>query len=72
MCTVAQPGGTLYTHEGLLYNALALALAKDALMNDGPWDLSRIDVVAECQKVVTSGLSLVDIIPLRPLWWSWF
>jgi hypothetical protein len=59
---VAQPGGTLYTHEGVLYNALAFALAKDALINDGPGDLSRIDVAAECQKIVTSGISLLDVL----------
>ncbi|KUJ24325.1 alpha/beta-hydrolase [Mollisia scopiformis] len=61
-CTVAQPGGTLYTHEGVLYNALAFALAKDALIHDGPGDLSRVDVVAECQKIVISGLSLTDVL----------
>lgn len=62
VCTVAQPGGTLYDHEGVLYNALAFALAKDALTHDGPADLSRIDVVSECQKIAADGLSLTDIL----------
>jgi hypothetical protein len=43
-CTIAQPGGTLYTHEGVLYNALAFALAKDALTHAGPGDLSGLSV----------------------------
>lgn len=45
-----------------MYNALAFALAKDAFENEGPRDLSRIDVVTECQKNVTSGLSLADVL----------
>ncbi|CZR55284.1 uncharacterized protein PAC_05171 [Phialocephala subalpina] len=61
-CTIAQLGGTLYTHEGVLYNALAFALAKDALAHAGPGDLSRIDVVAGCQKIVTSGSSDADVL----------
>ncbi|GKT60626.1 lipase b precursor [Colletotrichum tofieldiae] len=31
------------THEGMLYNSLAFALLKDALMNEGPGKLERID-----------------------------
>lgn len=34
--TVAQPGGTLCTHEDVLYNTLTFALAKDALTNHSP------------------------------------
>ena len=59
---MAQPGGTLYFHEGVLYNALAFALAKDALTHDGPGELSRIDVDAECQKIAADGLSLADVL----------
>lgn len=62
VCTVAQPAGTLYFHEGVLYNPLAFALAKDALVNGGPGQLSRIDVTAECQKIVPDGLSLEDVL----------
>lgn len=61
-CTVLQAGGTLYTHEGVLYNALAFALAKDALTNSGPGMLSRIDVGAQCQKIAADGLSVDDIL----------
>lgn len=59
---VAQPGGTFYFHEGVLYNGLAFALAKDALTHPGPGDLSRINVVAECQKIAADGLSVADIL----------
>lgn len=62
VCTVAQPAGTLYAHEGVLYNPLAFALAKDALTHAGPGDLSRIDVVSECQKIVADGLGLPDVL----------
>jgi len=52
----------LYAHEGVLYNPLAFALAKDALTHDGPGPLSRIDVVSECQKIVADGLGLPDLL----------
>jgi len=61
-CTTAQPGGTLYFHETVLFSALAFALAKDALTNGGPGNLSRIDVDAECQKIAPDGLSLLDLL----------
>lgn len=46
----------------MLYNPLAFALAKDALTRPGPGNLSRINVTAECQKIVPDGLGLVDIL----------
>jgi hypothetical protein len=61
-CSVAQFAGTLYSHEGVFYNPLAFALAKDALTHDGPGDLSSIDVVSECQKIVADGLGLPDLL----------
>ncbi|OHE94113.1 hypothetical protein CORC01_10570 [Colletotrichum orchidophilum] len=39
----ATPAGGEVTHEGMLYNSLAFALLKDALTNDGPGKLERID-----------------------------
>jgi hypothetical protein len=45
-----------------LYNPLAFALAKDALINGGPGQLSRINVDEECQKIVPDGLSLEDVL----------
>jgi hypothetical protein len=52
----------LYAHEGVLYNPLAFALAKDELTHEGPGELSRIDVVSECQKIVADGLGLSDLL----------
>ncbi|KAK1986194.1 hypothetical protein LZ30DRAFT_746645 [Colletotrichum cereale] len=37
------PAGGDITHEGMLYNSLAFALLKDALENEGPGRLERID-----------------------------
>lgn len=37
------PSGTDVTHEGMLYNSLAYALLKDALANEGPGKMERID-----------------------------
>ena len=56
-----QPAGTLYSHEGVLYNPVAFALAKDALTHPGPGSLSRIDLASECQKITADGLGLIDI-----------
>ena len=58
-----QPAGTLVTHEGILYNSLAYALAVDVLEHGrGPGELSRIDVNAECARVVANGMSLEDLV----------
>jgi hypothetical protein len=56
------PAGGLYTHEGVLYNPIAFALARDALTHDGPGLLSRIDLGAECRKVVPDGLGVEDVL----------
>ncbi|OLN85596.1 Lipase B [Colletotrichum chlorophyti] len=37
------PAGKDVTHEGMLYNSLAFALIRDALANEGPGKLERID-----------------------------
>ncbi|KZL65009.1 lipase b precursor [Colletotrichum incanum] len=37
------PAGGEVTHEGMLYNSLAFALLKDALENEGPGKMERID-----------------------------
>jgi hypothetical protein len=56
------PAGTLYTHEGVLYNPLAFALAKDAITHDGPGDLSRVQLSEVCSTYQTSGLELEDLL----------
>jgi hypothetical protein len=57
-----QPAGGIVTHEGLLYNPLAYALAVDALQNWGPGSLDRIDVAEVCSQIVAPGLGLDDLL----------
>ncbi|CZS92788.1 related to lipase B precursor [Rhynchosporium graminicola] len=66
-CTVLQPGGTLYTHEGVLYNALAVAATIDALTHEGPADLKRIDMPMVCQEIADPRLSIVDVLATEAL-----
>jgi hypothetical protein len=61
ICGLTGAGG-LVTHQGVLFNALAYALAVDALTNDGPGELSRINTATVCSEVVTPGLEVDDII----------
>lgn len=58
----AKPAGLFYTHEGVLYNPLAYALAVDALTHPGPGQVSRIDLNTVCNEIVTPGLSLADVL----------
>ncbi|KAK4617897.1 hypothetical protein CLAFUW4_11913 [Fulvia fulva] len=63
VCTALLPGGTVYdTHEGVLYNALAYALAVDAIQNPGPGQLSRVDAKLACSQFAAPGLSLPDVL----------
>jgi len=57
-----EPAGGLYTHEGVLYNPLAYALAVDALTHAGPGQTSRLDLSSICSNIVSPGLSLADVI----------
>lgn len=66
-CTLLQPAGTLYAHEGVLYNSLAIAAAIDALTHDGPADLSRIDLGTVCQQIADPRLSLADVFATEAL-----
>lgn len=56
------PAGTFYTHEGVLYNPLAFAVAVDALTNDGPGNLSRIAVEEICSTYLAPGLGLDELL----------
>ena len=56
-----RPAGGVYTHEGLLYNPIAYALAIDALTHAGPGMTSRINLAVQCQLLVTPGLTLLDV-----------
>ena len=59
-----QPGGSHYTHEGVLFSPLAYALIKDALTNPGPGDTSRLDLKAGgvCSTYEAPGLALKDVL----------
>ncbi|KAF2084428.1 alpha/beta-hydrolase, partial [Saccharata proteae CBS 121410] len=57
-----KPAGLFYTHEGVLYNPVAFALAKDALIHGGPGQVGRIDLNDLCQEFATDGLSLTDVV----------
>lgn len=57
-----KPAGGVYTHEGVLYNPLAWALAVDALSHDGPGDPSRLDLDLVCGRVLPPQLGLDDLL----------
>lgn len=50
-----RPGGPFYGHAGVLFNPLTYALIVDALNNDGPGNLSRIDVPTVTVQLVCSA-----------------
>jgi hypothetical protein len=56
------PAGGPYTHEGMLYNPLAFALAVDALTHTGPGSLSRIDLNSVCAQALPPALGVDDVI----------
>ncbi|KAF2032842.1 alpha/beta-hydrolase [Setomelanomma holmii] len=62
-----QLGGSFYGHAGVLFNPLTYALIVDALKNDGPGSLSRIDVKSVCSTYAAPGLDLDDVIATSAL-----
>lgn len=57
-----KPAGLLYLHETMLVNPIAYALVVDALTQDGPGQLSRIDLDTVCGQLVPPGLDLDDLL----------
>ncbi|KAI5370001.1 Putative alpha/Beta hydrolase [Septoria linicola] len=58
-----KPAGSVFTHEGVLYNAIGFALLKDALTHNGPGQVSRIPNLASlCENYLTPGLDLADFL----------
>jgi hypothetical protein len=55
------PAGLLYGHAGVLYNAVAWALAKDAILHGGPGRLDRIDLPSVSMQPWAPGLTLLDV-----------
>lgn len=57
-----QPAGGIYSHEGVLYNPIAWALAIDALDHDGPGETSRLHLDELCQQILPPQLGLDDML----------
>lgn len=57
-----QPGGGVYTHESLLAGSLTFALAKDALTNDGPGQVSRLNLAGVCGSYLAPRLGLRELL----------
>jgi triacylglycerol esterase/lipase EstA (alpha/beta hydrolase family) len=57
-----QLGGSFYGHAGVLFNPLTYALIVDALQNDGPGSLERINVKSVCNSYAAPGLDLDDVL----------
>lgn len=55
-------GGIPYTHEGVMFSNLAYELTVDALLHDGPGQVSRLNLDDVCSVVATEGLESEDII----------
>ena len=62
VCPAGSPGGSFYTHEGILYNSLGFALAVDALTHRGPGRPARLDLATVCANYLTPGLDLTDFL----------
>ncbi|KAG9825564.1 alpha/beta-hydrolase, partial [Aureobasidium melanogenum] len=56
------PGGSFYTHEGVLYNPIAFGLVKDALINGGAGQTSRLDLNTLCNMYLAEGLNVSDLL----------
>lgn len=57
-----QVAGSLYTHEGMLYNPITFALFEDAMTHAGPGEVSRIDTATLCNQYLATGLDLGDFL----------
>jgi hypothetical protein len=56
------PGGSFYTHEGVLYNPVAFGLVKDVLINGGAAKSSRLDLHHLCNIYLADGLDVGDLL----------
>jgi len=57
-----QPAGGNFTHEGMLYNPLSLALVQDALTHAGPGQVSRLNLATVCAQLASPGITAQDIV----------
>jgi hypothetical protein len=54
--------GSFYGHAGVLFNPLTFALIVDALQNDGPGNVNRINLASVCNSYAAPGLDLDDVL----------
>lgn len=66
VCAGKAAGG-VFTHSGVLFNALSWALVQDALQHEGPGDISRIDLDTVCAKEAADGLDVSDVLQTQVL-----
>jgi hypothetical protein len=57
-----RPGGGFYGHATTLAHPLTYALIVDALVNEGPGSVNRIDVGRVCDRIEAEGLDLDDFL----------
>ncbi len=63
-----QPGGSFYSHAGVLYNPLTYALIVDALTHPGTTgQVSRINRQSVCADLAAPGLDLDDVLATNGL-----
>ncbi|CAD0088711.1 unnamed protein product [Aureobasidium mustum] len=62
ICNPVLPAGSFYTHEGVLYNPIAFGLVKDALINGGAGQTSRLDLNTLCNMYLAEGLNVSDLL----------
>lgn len=55
------PASSFFGHGGVIYNPVAWALTKDAIVNGGPAQLERIDLRTTSMAFLAPGLTIVDI-----------
>ncbi|KAI1342574.1 hypothetical protein F5Y15DRAFT_413082 [Xylariaceae sp. FL0016] len=55
------PAGDFATHESMLFNGLATALALDALQSGGVADPGRLDLAAVCAELAHPALDVADV-----------
>ncbi|KAJ0160970.1 Lipase B [Colletotrichum tanaceti] len=62
VCPPGTPAGGTVTHEGMLYNAVAFALLRDALANEaGPGRLEKVDKKKACADPAAGDMDALSI-----------
>jgi hypothetical protein len=61
VCKGYVAGGFYYFHASINLHPLSFALAKDALINGGPGQISRLDLPTVCSTYASPGLDVLEI-----------